>query len=104
MGRDEYVVRAVRDAISDDPRIGGRLALWGRRLVGEALTQAQRVGVERDALASLLVGAPGRPAPTSPSSAGCSRASPTSTPAGWRAWASPPEGIHRSVDARRPPR
>ncbi|HEY7989073.1 MAG TPA: ferritin-like fold-containing protein, partial [Lapillicoccus sp.] len=47
MGRDEYVVRAVRDAISDDPRIGGRLALWGRRLVGEALTQAQRVGVER---------------------------------------------------------
>jgi hypothetical protein len=27
----------------------------------EALTQAQRVGVERDALASLLVGAPGRP-------------------------------------------
>ena len=61
MGRDEYVVRAVRDAISDDPRIGGRLALWGRRLVGEALTQAQRVGVERDALASLLVGAPGRP-------------------------------------------
>ena len=61
MGRDEYVVRAVRDAIADDPRIGGRLALWGRRLVGEALTQAQRVGVERDALASLLVGAPGRP-------------------------------------------
>jgi ferritin-like protein len=61
MGRDEYVVRAVRQAIADDPRIGGRLALWGRRLVGEALTQAQRVGVERDALASLLVGAPGRP-------------------------------------------
>ena len=61
MGRDEYVVRAVRQAIAEDPRIGGRLALWGRRLVGEALTQAQRVGVERDALASLLVGAPGRP-------------------------------------------
>jgi len=29
--------------------------------VGEALTQAQRVGVERDALASLLVGSPDRP-------------------------------------------
>ena len=56
------------------PRIGGRLALWGRRLVGEALTQAQRVGVERDALASLLVGAPGRRVPISPSSAACSRA------------------------------
>ncbi|HWI32904.1 MAG TPA: ferritin-like fold-containing protein [Lapillicoccus sp.] len=61
MGRDEYIVHAVRQAIADDPRIGGRLALWGRRLVGEALTQAQRVGVERDALASLLVGSPGRP-------------------------------------------
>ncbi len=60
-GRDEFVVAAVRGAISRDPRIAGRLALWGRRLVGEALTQAQRVGVERDALASLLVGAPGRP-------------------------------------------
>jgi ferritin-like protein len=61
LGRDEYVVSAVRSAIAADPRIAGRLALWGRRLVGEALTQAQRVGVERDALASLLVGAPGRP-------------------------------------------
>lgn len=60
-GRDDFVVAAVRQAIAEDPRIGGRLALWGRRLVGEALTQAQRVGVERDALASLLVGAPGRP-------------------------------------------
>ncbi len=60
MGQADFVVNAVRSAIRADPRIGGRLALWGRRLVGEALTQAQRVGVERDALASLLVGAPGR--------------------------------------------
>lgn len=60
MGQADFVVNAVRRAIQDDPRIAGRLALWGRRLVGEALTQAQRVGVERDALASLLVGAPGR--------------------------------------------
>ena len=36
--------------IAADPRIGGRLALWGRRLMGEALTQAQRVAAERDAL------------------------------------------------------
>ena len=60
MGQADFVVNAVRTAIRADPRIGGRLALWGRRLVGEALTQAQRVGVERDALASLLVGGPGR--------------------------------------------
>ena len=52
--------RDVREAIAADPRLAGRLALWGRRLVGEAITQAQRVGVERDALASILVGAPGR--------------------------------------------
>ena len=60
-GQADFAVSAVREAIATDARIGGRLALWGRRLVGEALTQAQRVGVERDALASLLVGAPGRP-------------------------------------------
>ena len=29
--------------IAEDHRLGGRLALWGRRLMGEALTQAQRV-------------------------------------------------------------
>ncbi|NUS41141.1 MAG: hydroxylase, partial [Terrabacter sp.] len=56
----EFAVKVVREAIAADPRLAGRLALWGRRLVGEALTQAQRVGVERDALASILVGAPGR--------------------------------------------
>ncbi|MDC5698614.1 ferritin-like domain-containing protein [Intrasporangium calvum] len=59
-GQADFAVSAVRAAIEEDARIAGRLALWGRRLVGEAITQAQRVGVERDALASLLVGAPGR--------------------------------------------
>lgn len=41
-------------ALADDPRLASRLALWGRRLVGEALTQAQRVGIERAFLAGLL--------------------------------------------------
>ncbi|MEO7448300.1 MAG: ferritin-like fold-containing protein [Humibacillus sp.] len=59
-GQAEFAVAAVREAIARDGRLAGRLALWGRRLVGEAITQAQRVGVERDALASILVGAPGR--------------------------------------------
>src|SRR6476661_5055898 len=59
-GQADFAVTVVREAIAADPRVGGRLALWGRRLVGEAITQAQRVGVERDALASILVGAPGR--------------------------------------------
>jgi len=61
VGQAEFAVRAVREAIAADARIAGRLALWGRRLVGEALSQAQRVAVERDALASLLVGGHNRP-------------------------------------------
>ena len=56
MGQAEFAVRAVREAIDRDPSVGGRLALWGRRLVGEALSQAQRVVAERDALANLLIG------------------------------------------------
>lgn len=56
-----FIVDRVREAIQDDPRCAGRLALWGRRLVGEALSQAQRVAAERDALSSLLVGGVDRP-------------------------------------------
>ncbi|MFZ0324168.1 MAG: ferritin-like fold-containing protein [Actinomycetes bacterium] len=60
-GHAQFVVETVRQAISDDPRVGGRLALWGRRLVGEALSQAQRVAAERDGLTVLLVGGVDRP-------------------------------------------
>jgi hypothetical protein len=59
VGQAEFVVKVVRGAIKADPKIAGRLALWGRRLVGEALSQAQQVAVERDALASWLVGGVG---------------------------------------------
>ncbi|MFF4379355.1 ferritin-like fold-containing protein [Kitasatospora sp. NPDC001547] len=55
-GHAEFAVDKVRQAIEADPRAGGRLALWGRRLMGEALSQAQRVVAERDALSNLLVG------------------------------------------------
>ncbi len=55
-GHSQFAVDRVRAAIEADPRLAGRLALWGRRLVGEALSQAQRVAAERDALAALLVG------------------------------------------------
>lgn len=54
---DAFVVDRVRAAIEADPEISGRLALWGRRMVGEALSQAQRVLAERPALAGLLTGA-----------------------------------------------
>jgi hypothetical protein len=56
LGQSEFVVDRVRAAIAADPRIEGRLALWARRLVGEALSQAQHVAAERDALTSLLIG------------------------------------------------
>lgn len=61
VGQAEFAVKAVREAIEADPKVAGRLALWGRRLVGEALSQSQRVAAERDALASLLVGGINRP-------------------------------------------
>lgn len=60
-GQSEFVVDRVRRAIEADPRVGGRLALWGRRLMGEALSQAQRVAAERDALSALLSGSVDRP-------------------------------------------
>lgn len=52
----DFVVEQIRMAISADPRIGGRLALWGRRLMGEALSQAQTVVAERDDLSAVMVG------------------------------------------------
>lgn len=60
-GHAEFVVDRVRSAIAADPRLGGRLALWGRRLMGEALSQAQRVVADRDALSALLAGGVDRP-------------------------------------------
>ncbi|MFJ8229358.1 ferritin-like fold-containing protein [Streptomyces sp. NPDC094448] len=55
-GHGNFAVEKVRAAIEADPRIAGRLALWARRLMGEALSQAQRVVAERDALSTMLVG------------------------------------------------
>lgn len=60
-GHARFVVETVRAAVRSNPALGGRLALWARRLVGEALSQAQRVAAERDALAGLLVGGANRP-------------------------------------------
>ena len=60
-GSPAFVVDRVRKAIAAEPRLGGRLALWGRRLMGEALSQAQRVAAERDALTALLAGGVDRP-------------------------------------------
>lgn len=54
-GRSQFAVERVRAAVKADPAVSGRLALWARRLVGEALSQGQRVAAARPELARLLV-------------------------------------------------
>ncbi|MBB5807780.1 hypothetical protein F4560_007548 [Saccharothrix ecbatanensis] len=54
-GHSAFAEREVRAACAADPTLRDRLTLWGRRLLGEALTQAQYVVAERDGLAELIV-------------------------------------------------
>jgi hypothetical protein len=54
-GHSAFAEREVRAACETDRALRDRLALWGRRLLGEALTQAQYVVAERDGLAELIV-------------------------------------------------
>ncbi|MGQ0838268.1 ferritin-like fold-containing protein [Actinokineospora sp.] len=58
-GHSAFAEREVRSAIDRDRTVRDRLALWGRRLLGEALTQAQYVVAERDGLAELIVAGTG---------------------------------------------
>ncbi|GAA2000827.1 ferritin-like fold-containing protein [Nakamurella flavida] len=58
-GHSAFAVREVRKACRVDPRLAGPLALWGRRLLGEAITQAQFVVADRDHLAELIVSGSG---------------------------------------------
>jgi hypothetical protein len=58
-GHSAFAVERIRAAIAADPRVAGPLALWGRRLVGEVVTQAQQLAGERDALTALIVGGEG---------------------------------------------
>jgi tRNA-(MS[2]IO[6]A)-hydroxylase MiaE-like protein len=52
----DFAAEEIRGAIAADPKVANRLSMWARRLVGEGLSQAQRVGAERPSLALLLVG------------------------------------------------
>ncbi|HJX44242.1 MAG TPA: ferritin-like fold-containing protein [Geodermatophilus sp.] len=54
-GHADFAVREVRAAIASQRALAGRLALWGRRLVGEAISQSQAVIAERDGLARLIM-------------------------------------------------
>ncbi|GHD18588.1 ferritin-like fold-containing protein [Nocardiopsis kunsanensis] len=53
-GRGALISEVVRAAVEEDPALAGRLSLWARRLVGEALSQAQQVAMARPRLAALL--------------------------------------------------
>jgi hypothetical protein len=50
----DFAAAEMRAAIAADPKVANRLSMWARRLVGEALSQAQRVAGERVALAGLI--------------------------------------------------
>ncbi len=55
----EFVVEEVRRAVSASRSERDRLTLWGRRLLGEAITQAQYVMAQRDELTDLVLTATG---------------------------------------------
>jgi hypothetical protein len=54
-GQSAFAEREVLAAGAADRQVRDRLALWGRRLLGEAVTQAQRIVAERDELAEFIV-------------------------------------------------
>nr|GLK39860.1 hydroxylase [Rhodococcus wratislaviensis] len=58
-GHSEFVVHEVQQAIKASNRDKDRLMLWGRRLLGEAITQAQFVLAQREALTELVISASG---------------------------------------------
>ncbi len=59
LGHSKFVVDAVQYCVAEDPKVAGRLALWGRRLMGEAVAQSQRVAAQREALIDLVLGGSG---------------------------------------------
>ncbi|OBI40318.1 hydroxylase [Mycobacterium kyorinense] len=54
-GHSQFVVAEVRAAVTTSARQRSRLALWSRRLLGEAITQAQYVLADHDELVDLVV-------------------------------------------------
>ncbi|MFY9807456.1 MAG: ferritin-like fold-containing protein [Pseudonocardiaceae bacterium] len=54
-GHSAFAEREVRSACEQNRTTRDRLVLWGRRLLGEAVTNAQHVVAERDALTALIV-------------------------------------------------
>ncbi|MGE3287701.1 MAG: ferritin-like fold-containing protein [Pseudonocardia sp.] len=58
-GHSAFAEREVRAAVEENREVRDRLALWGRRLLGEAVTQAQYIVAQRDELADFIVSGSG---------------------------------------------
>jgi 1,2-phenylacetyl-CoA epoxidase catalytic subunit len=58
-GHSQFVVAEVRAAVEGSSMQRSRLALWSRRLLGEAITQAQYVLAEHDELVDLVMSGAG---------------------------------------------
>ncbi|OZM83703.1 ferritin-like fold-containing protein [Pseudonocardia sp. MH-G8] len=58
-GHSAFAEREVKAACASGRQVHDRLALWGRRLLGEAVTQAQHIVAERDELAEFIVSGSG---------------------------------------------
>lgn len=54
----DFAAAEIRQALVGDESQTNRLSMWARRLVGEALSQAQRVAAERPAFTDLLANVP----------------------------------------------
>jgi len=52
----EFAVSTLMSGFALDSRLRGRLALWARRLVGEAIAQAQYLAAEHEGLFQLING------------------------------------------------
>lgn len=53
-GHSQFAREQVRAAVAADPALTSPLRLWGRRLLGEAITQAQHVLAAEDSLTDAL--------------------------------------------------
>jgi hypothetical protein len=58
-GHAAFAEREVEAACQERPAVRDKLALWGRRLLGEAITHAQHVLAQRDGLAELIISGSG---------------------------------------------
>ncbi|OBK23028.1 ferritin-like fold-containing protein [Mycobacterium asiaticum] len=58
-GHSQFVVAEVRAAVTASGKQRSRLALWARRLLGEAITQAQFLLADHDELVDLVVAGTG---------------------------------------------